>query len=471
MRKLTSVLATCAATFVSLASAHAAQLYVPLTNYQGDGTVLEIVVTNPDTVPRTFSGTIIAEGSNGNVDKGTPTEPITVNPGATRVIKAPAGSGTWRLSGNEGLEISARMRVATAAPSYEGEEVPLLDSDNVHPANSRVIVQSLLAAHGYLSDFVLWNASTSNARCEATVHLVNGAQIGPKFLIHVAPLSLTLFGNVAAMAVIPNQVSQVRVNMTCDQGFFVYSRTVNPQTGYLAINTGTSSIGDGLPNAGTTPTPPPPPPGPPPPQGPPPPPPPPGGGGGGNARPASQKSEFRRNGEFYTVTNGDRTMVMNMGVEPNVIFSEFRVSYDFNHGGWNRGAPDGIHNVGYITRGGWSGDVFMLVTTRGPNRNLVRQEITVDLPRNEISMKTVNARLQPGANYHVDYSYNHKQRRWHLLITQHGGGVVVDVTGPTTGPIWTKGGGWKIQFSDETLAAHVTSLGWTFSNLLVEWLP
>jgi hypothetical protein len=101
----------------------------------------------------------------------------------------------------------------------------------------------------------------------------------------------------------------------------------------------------------------------------------------------------------------------------------------------------------------------------------VRQEITVDLPRNEISQKTVNARLEPGSDYHVDYTYNHKQRRWNLVITQIGGGVVVDMQGPTTGPIATKGGLWKMQFSDETTAAHVTSLGWTFSNLLVEWFP
>ena len=191
------------------------------------------------------------------------------------MIKAPPGKGTWRLSGFDGLEISARMRVPTAAADYLGEEVPLLDSDNVHPANSTAVVQSMLAAHGYLTDFALWNAAKTNMRCEASVHLANGTQVGPDFRIHVAPLSLTLFENVAAVAVIPNQVSQVRINMTCDQGFFVYSRTVNPQSGYLAIHTAASSIGDGLPNAGSPPPPPPPPPGPPPPNSGPPPPPPP----------------------------------------------------------------------------------------------------------------------------------------------------------------------------------------------------
>ncbi len=467
MRKLASVLATCAALVSTVASAHAAQLYVPLTNYTGDGTALEIIVTNPDTTARTFTGAILAEGSNGNTDTGTPTAAVTVDPLSTRVIKAPPGTGVWRLSGFEGLEISARMRVPTAAADYQGVQVPLLDSENVHPANSTAIVQSLLAAHGYLTDFALWNAAAVNARCEASVHLANGTQIGPDFLIHVAPLSLTLFENVAAVAVVPAQVSQVRINMTCDQRFFVFSRTVNPQTGYLAIHTSASSIGDGLPTAGATPTPTPPPPAPPPNSGPPPPPPP----GGGNARPATQRQEFRRNGHFYTVTNGDRALILNMGVEANVIFSEFKVSYDFHHDGWNRGAPDGIHNCGYITRGGWTGDVFMLVTARGPNKSLVRQEITVDLPRNEISQKQLNVRLEPGADFHVDYTYNHKARKWHLLITQHGGGVVVDMSGPTTGPIWTKGGLWTIFFSDETVAAHVTSIGWEFSNLLVEWIP
>ena len=50
MRKLTKLFSTCVALAVTLSPAYAAQLYVPLTNYPGDGTTLEIVVTNPDTV-------------------------------------------------------------------------------------------------------------------------------------------------------------------------------------------------------------------------------------------------------------------------------------------------------------------------------------------------------------------------------------------------------------------------------------
>src|SRR5688572_9890146 len=237
MRKLSKLFSTTVALAVTLSPVYATQLYVPLTNYPGDGTTLEIVVTNPDTVARMFAGVIIAQGVNGNVDQGTPTPSVTVEPGSTRVVKAPPGTGLWRLHGHEGLEISARMRVPTDSPNYQGEEVPILSSDVLHPANSKVIVQSIVAAHGYLSDFVLFNGSKATARCQASVHLVSGQKIGPDFAIHVAPLSLSLFENVAAVAVVPNQVSQVRISMVCDQPYFVYTRTVNPQTGYLAIHT------------------------------------------------------------------------------------------------------------------------------------------------------------------------------------------------------------------------------------------
>ena len=180
MRKLTSVLATCVALVVSLATAHAAQLYVPLTNYPGDGTTLEIVVTNPDTIARTFSGAIIAEGSNGNVDTGTPTDAVTIDPGATRVIKAPPGTGTLAAQRLR----RARDQRAHASPdpdrrlSGRGGPVSSTATTCIRRTRRR-IVQSMLAAHGYLSDFALWNASKATARCEASVHLVNGTPDRP----------------------------------------------------------------------------------------------------------------------------------------------------------------------------------------------------------------------------------------------------------------------------------------------------
>jgi hypothetical protein len=114
--------------------------------------------------------------------------------------------------------------------------------------------------------------------------------------------------------------------------------------------------------------------------------------------------------------------------------------------------------------------VFTLITARGPSKNIVRNEITVDLPKNDVSQKAVGANLQAGTTYHVDYLYNHKARKWRVLITS-GGGTAVDFNGPTTGPVWTKNGAWKIFLSDETTAGHVTSLGWDYSNLVVEWIP
>ena len=94
------------------AGAQAQSLYVPLTSYPGDGTILELVAVNPDPqVTRLFSGTIFPEGADGVTGTGTPTEQIGVAPDSTRVIVGPSGVGVWRLKGFAGLQLSARLRV------------------------------------------------------------------------------------------------------------------------------------------------------------------------------------------------------------------------------------------------------------------------------------------------------------------------------------------------------------------------
>jgi len=466
MRKPILPLTICAALAMSIAAAQAQHLYVPLTSYPGDGTILELVATNPDTQPRSFSGTILAEGSDGGVDPGTPTESIEIAPGSTRIVNAPPGIGLWRLQGFAGLQISARMRVATASPNHEGAPMPVLSTETVHAAGTTVLVQSLIAVEGYLSDVGLFNAGEDGARCEAEVVLSNGIQVGPTFALHVPPLSFMLFENVPPPAPAGLVAMDVHVAMSCDQDFAILSRTINPQTGYLAIRTGSIAMADGLPTPGSN-TPPPPPP-PPPPGTPPPPPPPPDN----PPPPAGQTVRFSRNGQFFTPTAGNPAMIMSMPLPADVIYSQLTISFDVRHGGWYRQQIDGIHNLLYMTRGGWSGDVFALITARGPNRNLVRNEITVDLPKQQISQKQVNANLQPGTTYHVEYSYNHKNgRKWEVRITAAGGGVVANFSGPTTGPIWTKGGGWRIFLSDVPVAAHVTNIGWQYSDLEVVLTP
>jgi hypothetical protein len=303
MRRFLAALTACAGLIPTI-GAQAQNLYVPLTSYSGDGTLLEIIAVNPDPeVTRVFSGTVFREGVNGATDPGTATEQIGVAPNTTRIITAPTGIGLLRIKGYSGLQISARLRVPNGSSQLQGDAVPVLNTDNAIPANTTVETASLLAATGYLGDFGLFNASDQSANCSARVLLADGTQVGPSFLLLVAPLSFNLYERVPSSLVGGAQVSNARVTMRCDQRFFVLSRTVNPQTGYVSIHTASTGIARGLPDPGSTPTPPPPPP-------------------PGNTPPAASALEtFTRPGSFYTPSDAQPELLLELPVTPNVAFS------------------------------------------------------------------------------------------------------------------------------------------------------
>jgi hypothetical protein len=455
MRRSIFALTAAASLTLSIAAAQAQHLYLPRTSHPGDGTVLELVVTNPDPeLTRVVTGALLGEGVDGVATAGTPIDQIGVAPKATRIVVVPAGIGLLRLKGYSGLQLSARLRVPGGASQRQGDAVPLLGLGNVVPPNTTVEAQSLIAVTGYLSDVGLFNAGQQAAHCEARVSLADGIQVGPTFVLNVAPLSFTLFENVPNALVAGAQVADARVTMRCDQSFFVLSRTVNPQSGYVSIHTAGTALASGLSEPGAPP--------------PPPPPPPPGGGGSPPA--ATQVERFTRPGAFFTASPAIPSLLLTMPVTPNVAFSELAVSFTVKHGGWDPILPDGVVNLVYLTRGVFTGDVFALITARGPNRYVVRNEITVDLPQGTKSGKVKAADLQPGTTYHVDYVYDGKAEHWVLTISDSFG-PVFNLAGFTTGPVWTQSKPWTILFSQDPGEGHVVSTGWMYSDLEVEWRP
>jgi hypothetical protein len=249
MCRLSVAVATlCVSLLSSIGLAQAQSVYVPRTSYTGDGTVLELIVTNPDPErSRSFRGVLLDEGADGTAAIGTSTEAILVAPKSTRIVAAPAGVGLWRLEGQAGLQIGARLRIPGGV-SRQGEAVPVLNSVNVHPADATVEVQSLVGASGHLSDIGLFNAGDQVAVCEARVSRVDGAQIGPTLTLEVAPLSFTLLENVPGGLTEGAQVADARISMRCDQSFFVLSRTIDQAAGQVSIQTAATAIDAGLPD-------------------------------------------------------------------------------------------------------------------------------------------------------------------------------------------------------------------------------
>jgi hypothetical protein len=442
----------CAAQLAS-AGAYAQSLYVPLTSYPGDGTVLELVAVNPDPeITRVFSGVVFAEGANGVAGTGTPTEQIGVAPNSTRVIVGPSGIGMWRLKGYAGLQLSARLRIPGGASQHQGDAVPILSGDNAIPANTTVETSSLIAAPGYLTDFGLFNAGELPASCTARVLLADGAQVGPSFLLLVAPLSFTLYERVPTGLVGAAQIANARVTMHCDQRFFVLSRTVNPQTGYVSIHTASTAIARGFPDPGSTPPPPPPPP-------------------PGNSPPAATALErYTQAGAFYTPSTAQPELLIQLPVTPNVAFRSLSLSFKLQHGGWNAANTEAVMNLAYLTRGDFTGDAFASITARGPDRNVVRNEITVDLPQGQALSRSKTLILEPGQLYGIDYLYDWTAGTFTLTISDALGPIKF-ISGPATGPVWTKNKIWTILFSEAPREGHAPTLGWIYSDLVIEWRP
>jgi hypothetical protein len=276
--------------------------------------------------------------------------------------------------------------------------------------------------------------------------------VGPSFLLLVAPLSFNLYERVPSSLVGGAQVSNVRVTMRCDQRFFVLSRTVNPQTGYVSIHTASTGIARGLPDPGSTPTPPPPPP-------------------PGNTPPAASALEtFTRPGSFYTPSDAQPELLLELPVTPNVAFSSLSLKFKLKHGGWNPINPEAVLNLAYLTRGAFYGDTFALITARGPDRNVVRAEISVDLPQNETLSRSKTTILEPGKVYDFDYLYDWPAGTFTLTISDEVGPYRI-ITGPATGPVWTLNKSWRLLLSEAPREGHAPILGWTYSDLVIQWRP
>ena len=443
MRKFLVALALAAGQLIPVA-AQAQSLYVPLTSIPGDGTVLELVAVNPDPeVTRVFSGSILGRGANGVTSPGTPTEQIGVAPGTTRVVVGPGGVGLWRLKGFAGLQISARLRVPGGASQQQGDAVPIFSLDNAIAANTTVETTSLLAANGFRSDVGLFNAGEVAANCTARVVLADGTQVGPIFGLIVPPLSFSLYEQIPAAFIGSAQVSNARLTMRCDQKFFVLSRTLNPTTGYVSFHTAATAIAHGFPDPGdradadSEPHPPAP---------------------ATRRRPRPRSRPSPGPGAFFTPSAAQPELLLVPVVTPNVSFRSLAMSFKLNHGGWNPVNPEAVLNLAYLTRGDFNGDVFASITARGPGRNVVRNEITIDLPAGQGLSRAKTVILEPGEQYDFDYVYDWTAGTFTLTVSDDLGPFKI-ISGPVTGPVWTQNQPWTLLLSEQPREGHAPLLG------------
>ena len=78
--------------------------------------------------------------------------------------------------------------------------------------------------------------------------------------------------------------------------------------------------------------------------------------------------------------------------------------------------------------------------------------------------------LEPGKTYDIDYLYDWTAGTFTLTVSDDLGPLKF-ISGPVTGPVWTKNKTWTLLLSEAPREGHAPTLGWDYSDLVIEWRP
>lgn len=163
-------------------------------------------------------------------------------------------------------------------------------------------------------------------------------------------------------------------------------------------------------------------------------------------------------------------------------FSTLEVELDVSMGPWHPIEPDGLHNIFWLHRGPggvgpWMGGVAGYVNLRGPGRDLIRTRHDLDVT-DLADSRTFNVNsvvISEGDQLHVLYRYDPVGGEAFVEISRDDGTVWSGTDTPTTDLIRNNIQNTFYFYAgnetDISLAGpEVPSLGWTYSNLRVEFM-
>jgi hypothetical protein len=427
-------------------------VYVPVvknSDIQGVKYETRLWASNEGGSGRAFATLFFAENTDGT-ERGDdpPVDRVGVPAGATIVVTALVDEGAVGLLEIEAapqLAFQARVLATSEKGQTLGSFLPIISSENLIGGGEALRLEPLGKFGTQVTDFYVINGGEGPAECTAQFFRANGQDLGSAAVFAVKPRSMRAFDDVLGILG-ASDLSGVRASLSCDQEFYAFALVTDQADGevvsVLPSALGTSELD--IPGRVLPPEPCP-----------------------------EGASCFDLPGDIFVATNSDRRRQIAVPVPKNSEYNQLRVDFDFVHGGWYSRLPDGIHNIFYLTRtGGYSGHTYGFTTTRGPNRNFVRNEVTVDLGRGANIKASQGVQLSPGREYHVAYTYDWPSKDIQLVISEKASGrVVVNITMDVARRIRTQGGTWYIVFSDNAAEAHVPGLGWKWSNLVIQFIP
>jgi hypothetical protein len=427
--------------FTAAQAAYAGTAYVPLPGVTSVGSVgyeTQITVTNSSGQQRTLNYLQIATEVDGTQRRGVNATPLAVAAGRTSVLKPTShGRGLLELSGPTGLQFSARL-VGTGTHAGLGVDLPVITSENMGLANTKLVVQGLKNSATRNTDLIFVNLGQGASSCTASVLRADGTLAFPAATFPLPPLFHRQFSNI--FSGVQGGVTDARVEVTCTNDFYVYAQMTDTATGEFAIATPAGTSDSALTVPGEAPT------------------------------CASGAVCYVFAGLVHTSTNSnpDRSIVLS---PPVAAYSSVKVHLEVTLGQWNK-PTQAAHGVLYFVRNR-NKDMYANIFLRGPGGNNLTLRHGFDQVHGEKAKIEKGFTFHPGQTYAFDYDYNPVRKLITLRVSQNGQTLFEVTDRPNINRVHIDDGDKLVigLSNPGTTSVEPASIGWKYSNLKVELVP
>ena len=358
----------------------AGPVYVPVTQPRwNDGSLhsTEVWVSNPAGSQRGFATHFIPASTDGTHGGGTEI-PV---PAQRTFLLSNVGPTAGLFEVRSGQEMSVEAQLINTSPSgiQTRTSVPVISSANTIAAGKPAYLIGLERdpGRGTVSNLGVVNLGSQGAQCEIKLFRVDGTPIGSTVTLSFFALSLRQFDD-ALGAMGEQKITDARVQVTCNQPFFVFATVVNtPLSQIWFLEPSASTTADnGNPNP--TPTP-----------------------GPGNS------VVFQKSGHIHTATPPNNAKgTVDIPISTTLAVKRMVIECDFIPGPWNPEKVPGNHGIIWLYRGKFRGNTIANVNAFGPNKHTIKMNQNVDLGAQQVTNAEGGLQLQQGKRYHLRYVYD-----------------------------------------------------------------
>jgi hypothetical protein len=448
---------------VAAAPASAGLLYVPTAFSVNDGDTLrrtELLVTNPsDTAVLGFFARFLPALTDGTQRAGLPEPPVYfIAPGQSARFSdlIPAGQrGLLEIEGSPELVVSARLvsDVVGFNDDPEPVDLPVLSSKNAVAANGSIWLQGL-EKEGSLrrSNLGVVNLGFAAATCSLDIRQVDGLLVLQNVTFPLPPLSQVQYDDAFGLLGLNSVPEGARVRISCNQTFWAFTSTYDDRTGAAHFVGPSATVSE---SSLAKPVPPDPGGG--------------GGGGGGGEEPTDPDAVvFRLNGEFLksNSSNTNWRYTMHFGAVKN--FKKIVIDFDLFVSGFDPHLSSGFHCIFWLNNGSSWNNMLGYLNSRGTKGTTVFQ---VNSTGGGWIERSQNKTVQPGNNYHVNYTYDTVGDTVSYEIRQGSSVRVGTEYDINVGTININSA--FIEFGTQVApeGPEATTYGWRFSNYVAHFIP